>query len=565
MKRMHGTLTDLATVLRHRPVVIFAGAGVSIWEPSDLPAALALKQDILDALAIAGGFVSAHALGFPTGDFPRLEYVLEEIAQVRGVRAIDFLQTLAGGAPNAVHEMVVTLAVAKGLTTIYTTNFDSHFEGAASSLRVPLGVSHPARPSRPPTLTLEKLHGSLAEPVSIRTTLRQITQGLEPQIAARFENDLEKATFCFLGYAGADPDIQAILLRANIRRAFWLELPGYFTPAHFAVRLEALGKRVTLVEGDMASLLQALTARAVTRSNGAVVASVARRAAASIPPEELDYILARLLRDTLATETRQRLVQRGLVTAKQKRRGVWRYYYDRATLALHRGGWWYQNSKAVWNYWQGYRAATREADQAGRFFCLKGCGMAIDLFAAGLCPLTYAFSLAFVYNRLQPLIRGAPPEDQKYWQALTDLSMVRALLKTGRIVAARPLCEKLAHSAEAGAFVQGHGFRFLGIVVALDGDLTAAHAFFARSTENFRYLQTAVEPGDVERNRCQSELIAGSRVRALRALIRAERTYRSLGAKRGLVFIRWLRACAQLQRHPCFRRTKLFRRLVLAA
>jgi len=541
------------------------GSGVSIWEPSNLPAALALKQDILDALATAAGFGSANALGLPTGDFPRLEYVLEEVAQVRGVSAVDFLQTLAGGAPNAAHEMIVTLAVAQGVTTIYTTNFDTHLEAAASRLGVLLDVSHPARPSRRPTLTVEKLHGSLTDPVSIRTTLRQITQGLEPQIADRLENDLENSTFCFLGYAGADPDIQAILLRANIQHAFWLELPGYFTPRHFAVRLEAAGKRVTLVEGDMASLVRTLTGRALTRAGGAVLASSARRAAGNIPSEELDYILARLLRDTSATESRRRLVQRGLVTAKQKRRGVWRFYYDRATLALHRGGWWYQNSRAVWNYWQGYRAATREAHRAGRFFCLKGCGMAIDLFMAGLCPLTYAFSLAFVYSRLPPMIAGAPPEDRKYWQGLTDLSVARALLKTGRIAAARVACEELAHAVEAGAFVQGHGFRFLGVLAALDGDLTAAHALFDRSAEHFRYLQTAVEPGDVERNRCQAELIAGSRIRALRALIRAERTYRSLGAKRGLVFIRWLRACAQLQRRPCIRRTKLFRRLVLAA
>jgi hypothetical protein len=562
---MRGTLTDLAARLRHDPVVVFAGAGVSIWEPSNLPAALALKQDILDALATAGGFASANALGLPTGDFPRLEYVLEEVAQVRGVRAVEFLQTLAAGAPSAVHEMVVTLAAAQRISTIYTTNFDTHFEGAASTLGVPLDVSHPARPWRPPTLTLEKLHGSLADPMSIRTTLRQITQGLEPQIADRLGKDLENSTFCFLGYSGADPDIQTILLRANIHRVFWLELPGNFTPTHFAVRLEAAGKRVTLVEGDMASLVRTLTGRVLTRSSGAVVASVARRAAANIPPEELDYILARLLRDTSATDARRRLVRRGLVSAGRQGRGVWRFYYDRATLALHRGGWWHQNARAVWNYWRGHRAATSEGDRAGRFFCLKGCGMAIDLFAAGLCPLTYEFSRAFVYNRLEPLIAGAPPEDRNYWRALTDLSVARALLKTGRIAAARPLCERLAHSTEAGAFVQGHGFRFLGVLAALDGDLTAAHVLFDRSAEHFRYLQTAVELGDVERNRCQAELIAGSRRHALRALIRAERVYRSSGARRGMVFIRWLRACAQLQRHARFRRTRLFRRLVLVA
>ena len=97
---MHGTLADLVDALDHQPVIVFAGAGVAIWDPSNLPLAAALTHDIFGSLAFAAGYNGASAVGLGRVDFPRLEYVFDELTQVIGTAAVRFLDPLDSGQPS---------------------------------------------------------------------------------------------------------------------------------------------------------------------------------------------------------------------------------------------------------------------------------------------------------------------------------------------------------------------------------------------------------------------------------------------------------------------------------
>ena len=106
----------LITAQREGRLVVFAGAGVSMGPPSNLPSFGALADAV-------GAGVLAQKGGEPFDAFlGRLEQAGVDV-QVRTRALVDVPTSL----PSAIHRLIVNLFRSEDVVRVVTTNFDRHF------------------------------------------------------------------------------------------------------------------------------------------------------------------------------------------------------------------------------------------------------------------------------------------------------------------------------------------------------------------------------------------------------------------------------------------------------
>ncbi len=105
--------------LRDKKLVVFAGAGVSMGAPSNLPNFDKLANDI----ASGTGFTAARPLDRFLGELEYKDVAVHE-------RAAQFL-SLSESAPTELHLDLLRLFGSVDCIRLVTTNFDHHFETAA--------------------------------------------------------------------------------------------------------------------------------------------------------------------------------------------------------------------------------------------------------------------------------------------------------------------------------------------------------------------------------------------------------------------------------------------------
>jgi len=108
--------------LRDDQLVVFAGAGVSMGPPSNLPSFWQLTCDI----AQGTGLTASEPLDRFLGQLQHRNVAVHE-------RAAQLLWP-AGSAPNALHHDLLRLFRTADRVKLVTTNFDLHFETAADAL-----------------------------------------------------------------------------------------------------------------------------------------------------------------------------------------------------------------------------------------------------------------------------------------------------------------------------------------------------------------------------------------------------------------------------------------------
>jgi len=236
------------------PTIFFVGSAISIFDPSNLPSAPALTNAVINALLAHGAFETVGDR-FEGLTWPRMETVLQEIAYCHEPSALAALAPLRRAAPNAYHRFLAH-HLGRQIPRIYTTNQDELIEAALRDHGLQDGIDYSVwvpgqtwEASRLPALI--KLHGTLGQPVSIRTTLRQVSRGLPDDIALQLVDDLQSIAFCVLGYSGNDVDIRPTFLRAPPRRIHWLAR----THQGFPTLLAQERKSISVMQGDLSSFL----------------------------------------------------------------------------------------------------------------------------------------------------------------------------------------------------------------------------------------------------------------------------------------------------------------------
>ena len=190
----------LLNALRDGRLVIFAGAGVSMGPPADLPGFRQLAQQVAEGTgqSIGTSETEDRFLG-------RLEDGGIDVHR----RAVQFLQQ-HDPEPTELHRDLLRLYTRTEDVQIVTTNFDPLFEQAMGNLfnPVPRVFQAPALPLGGSFHGIVHVHGSLNEPAEMVLTHRDFGKAYLTEAdgwARRFLVDLfANQTVLFVGYSHND-------------------------------------------------------------------------------------------------------------------------------------------------------------------------------------------------------------------------------------------------------------------------------------------------------------------------------------------------------------------------
>ena len=247
------------------PVLIFAGAGISVEYPAAIPGVWWMLHSTLQ-------YTLPELPTLPTNPTPGQQFAHKQAADalnqereyIHGVMAEIYYEILCDLLepdqdvmhvwealrfwieapelrafdlrPNLGHLVAVYLAWRSG-TPIITTNFDTMFEGAAVQLGLqPLvgceGSTLPQPVTGSASVAIWKLHGSVDAALfdTILSTLRDLTRLDKSKIVA-LEKQYHKAgcTPVFLGYSGRDLDLFPYIGQFRFQQAIWID-PGFGNP-----------------------------------------------------------------------------------------------------------------------------------------------------------------------------------------------------------------------------------------------------------------------------------------------------------------------------------------------
>ncbi|HEX6703207.1 MAG TPA: DUF4020 domain-containing protein [Albitalea sp.] len=182
--------------LRDDKLVIFAGAGVSMGPPSNLASFWKLTCDI----ALGTGLAPVEPLDRFLGQLHHRKVAVHE-------RAAQLLSP-AGSAPNALHHDLLRLFRTADRVRLVTTNFDLHFEAAATKLfgASPDVYRAPALPLGYHFTGIVHVHGALPRPRDLLLTDADFGRAyLTEGWARRFLVDVfRRYTVLFVGYSHND-------------------------------------------------------------------------------------------------------------------------------------------------------------------------------------------------------------------------------------------------------------------------------------------------------------------------------------------------------------------------
>jgi hypothetical protein len=187
---------SILDALRDDRLVVFAGAGVSMGPPSNLASFWKLTCDI----AKGTGLVPSEPLDRFLGQLHHRNVAVHD-------RAAQLLSP-EGSAPNALHHDLLRLFRTSDRIRLVTTNFDLHFETAASALfgRVPDIYRAPALPLGYDFSGIVHVHGSLPRAHELVITDTDFGRAyLTEGWARRFLVDVfRRYTVLFVGYSHDD-------------------------------------------------------------------------------------------------------------------------------------------------------------------------------------------------------------------------------------------------------------------------------------------------------------------------------------------------------------------------
>ncbi len=272
----HETAKLLAAA-RNSRLVIFAGAGISVGAPTNLPSWRDVNRIVVRSLASAAAPAVSEALATKAADLildrhaqEKLppEYQAQVLAEFLHRRYFEVLRHLDSDRPNPTHLAIAWLARLGCVRAVITTNFDRVTEAAFAAVGTPLDrCFQPAHfhalaadltrleRNGSPCLLL-KLHGSVDDPTTLIDTLAQRKRGFAAPVMDCVRHLLHSSHWLFLGFSGLDLEAEhnylALAQEAERAAGFTWLVRAKTEPRPAVVRLRNLyGERGALVAGDL--------------------------------------------------------------------------------------------------------------------------------------------------------------------------------------------------------------------------------------------------------------------------------------------------------------------------
>jgi hypothetical protein len=210
-------------------LILFCGAGISIKSPSNLPSSLEIIRQISDNLA--KGFTEQQkdflSKALQTLSSVPFELSLSIIGAGKYLKLRDILSPLIREVPNSNHKFIADLLINRYIQYIITTNFDvlieKEFELNDKKLDVFYNFNNIWDIERISNYSLIKIHGSLDDLNSIKTTTENIRKSYSIEVLSKWGDFLNNKCIIFVGYGGGDKlDILPILMNLKNTSLIWL-------------------------------------------------------------------------------------------------------------------------------------------------------------------------------------------------------------------------------------------------------------------------------------------------------------------------------------------------------
>jgi hypothetical protein len=205
---------DLPSLLEDpaQPVVIVAGAWLSVPVPSAVPDAWRWKRQLVTAISAAGRWPHSRDIqvlndglsNLGTGEDIKLERVLEAIEGALPGAGGRIVYAVTDTQPNPLHEWTASLLSSGAVTHMVTLNFDDLVERCCRTLSVW------STGDRPEAARVMHVHGRASEPSSLRHVLARFALRLPEAEHAVVAQVLQAEVVC-MGWAATDPDVLAAL------------------------------------------------------------------------------------------------------------------------------------------------------------------------------------------------------------------------------------------------------------------------------------------------------------------------------------------------------------------
>jgi tetratricopeptide (TPR) repeat protein len=280
----------LLAAARDSRLVIFAGAGISMGAPTNLPSWRDVNRIVVRSLAASAVSAVGEPLAAKAADLilarheqEKLppEYQAQVLAESLHDRYFEVLQHLDSDRPNPTHLVIAWLARLGCVRAVITTNFDRVLEAAFAATGTSLHRCFQPEDFRALASDLTrfdkkdgpchllKLHGSVDDPATLIDTLAQRKRGLAAPVLDCVRHLLQSYHWLFLGFSGLDLEAERnyLALEQEAERAvgFTWFVREKTEPKPAVVRLKNIyGERGGLVSGglpewllDFADLLSA--------------------------------------------------------------------------------------------------------------------------------------------------------------------------------------------------------------------------------------------------------------------------------------------------------------------
>ncbi len=489
----------------------FVGSAISVWSPSKAPSAQQMKNAIILTLySLCNNELKTRIDINPliNNNQPRLEWIFEELEGYFGSSILSIMNCYNLGKPNSIHKLLIRNILSKKILRLYTTNQDVFIEkqfvnegyqqNKDFKIILPNGKIIEDENS---AVRIIKLHGSIENRESIRTSLREIGLGISTSLAELLIKDLAKLRFVFLGYSGLDIDIQETLLRSSPKEIIWLEKPYTNTDGHFANKLRVSGKKVELIPFDIASIIPT---RTNTVFNNVLpylefIQNIFKYEI-KIKESEAAHILGKYFRLISDNYQLNQCISSSL-TQKSEARQLWYHYYLKAQTHLYNGRIISENIRAFFYYFYASKLAKKENYLNGYSISKIGMGLATDMLFYGGFSIIYLMSLLGIYL---PLYNRQPfksiDRDENHFLKYEVLFYIgRCLFRLRRYQKSKKIFLFLVNNKFGHRHILAHSLRYLGTIYSLNRNTYNAIDCFEKSILEFEFRQMYVEIADVNR------------------------------------------------------------------
>lgn len=268
---------ELLAAARDSRLVIFAGAGISMAAPTNLPSWRDVNRIVVRSLAESAGSAVGKTLAAKAADLilarhqqEKLppEYQAQVLAEFLHERYFEVLRHLDSDRPNSTHLAIAWLARLGCVRAVITTNFDRVLEAAFAVVGTSLHRCFQPADFRALASDLTrfdqkdgpchllKLHGSVDDPATLIDTLAQRKRGFAAPVLDCVRHLLHSYHWLFLGFSGLDLEAERnyLALEQEAERAvgFTWFVREKTEPKPAVVRLKNIyGERGSLAHGRL--------------------------------------------------------------------------------------------------------------------------------------------------------------------------------------------------------------------------------------------------------------------------------------------------------------------------